>query len=46
MIDAPALAKSGMIRSTGFTMRCTSIGTLQCGRIASHTSGPTVRLGT
>ena len=43
---APAFAKSGTIRSTGSTIRCTSIGTDECGRIASHTSGPTVRFGT
>ena len=46
MIDAPACAKSGTIRSTGFTIRCTSIGTLACGRIAAQTSGPIVRFGT
>ena len=40
MMFAPAFAKSGTMRSTGFTMRCTSIGTVQSGRIASHTSGP------
>jgi hypothetical protein len=28
MIAAPAFAKSGTMRSTGFTMRCTSIGTV------------------
>ena len=46
MNDAPAVAKSGTMRSTGFTIRCTSIGTLACGLIAAHTSGPIVRLGT
>ena len=46
MYDAPAAAKSGTIRSTGFTIRCTSIGTLACGLIAAQTSGPIVRLGT
>ena len=43
---APAFAKSGTIRSTGRTIRCTSMGTCTCGRIASHTSGPMVRFGT
>ena len=46
MIAAPAFAKSGTMRSTGFTIRCTSIGTVACGLIASQTSGPIVRLGT
>ena len=46
MTLAPALAKSGTMRSTGFTIRCTSIGAVVCGRMASHTSGPMVRLGT
>ena len=45
MIAAPACAKSGTMRSTGFTIRCTSIGTLRCGRIASHTSGPDREVG-
>ena len=46
MMSAPALAKSGTMRSTGFTIRCTSIGALTWGRNASHTSGPKLRLGT
>jgi len=46
MMLAPALAKSGTMRSTGFTIRCTSIGAWVTGRIASHTSGPIVRFGT
>src|SRR5262245_59976646 len=46
MMSAPALAKSGTIRSTGFTIRCTSISALVSGRIAAQTSGPTVRFGT
>jgi hypothetical protein len=46
MMFAPALAKSGTRRSTGFTIRWTSISAFVSGRIASHTSGPTVRLGT
>ena len=46
MMLAPALAKSGMIRSTGFTIKCTSIGALTNGRIAVQTNGPTVRFGT
>ena len=45
-IAAPAFAKSGMIRSTGFTIRCTSIGIVACGLIAWQTSGPIVRFGT
>ena len=45
-IAAPAFAKSGMMRSTGFTIRCTSIGIVACGLIASQTSGPIVRFGT
>ena len=44
---APAFAKSGTMRSTGFTIRCTSIGAVTpCLRSASHTSGPIVRFGT
>ena len=44
---APALAKSAINRSTGRTIRCTSIGAVMpCLRSASQTSGPTVRLGT
>ena len=31
MIEAPAFAKSGTMRSTGFTIRWTSIGTVACG---------------
>ena len=46
MFAAPAFAKSGTMRSTGLTIRCTSIGTLACGLIAAQTSGPIVRLGT
>ena len=46
MTLAPALAKSGIMRSTGLTIRCTSIVALVSGRIASQTSGPTVRFGT
>ena len=46
MIDAPAFAKSGTMRSTGFTIRCTSIGIVACGLIAAQTSGPMVRFGT
>ena len=46
MIDAPACAKSGTMRSTGETIRCTSIGTVAYARIASHTRGPIVRFGT
>jgi len=46
MMFAPAFAKSGMMRSTGLTIRCTSIGASVHGRIASQTSGPMVRLGT
>ena len=42
----PAFAKSGTMRSTGRTMRCTSIGAVTRGRIAAQTSGPMVRLGT
>ena len=45
-IPAPACAKSATMRSTGFTIRCTSIGIVACGRIAAQTSGPTVKLGT
>ena len=36
----------GTMRSTGFTIRCTSMGTVTCGFSAWHTCGPTVRLGT
>ena len=44
---APALAKSGTTRSTGSTIRCTSIGAVTPYlRSASHTIGPMVRLGT
>jgi hypothetical protein len=44
---APALAKSGTMRSTGSTIRCTSIGAVTpCLRSASQTSGPMVRFGT
>ena len=47
MIDAPALAKSGMMRSTGLTIRCTSMGAVTpCLRSASQTIGPMVRVGT
>ncbi len=46
MMFAPALAKSGTIRSTGLTIRCTSMVARVSGRIASQTSGPTVRFGT
>ena len=47
MYVAPALAKSGTMRSTGFTMRCTSIGAVMPSlRNASHTIGPMVRFGT
>ena len=45
MMFAPALAKSGTMRSTGFTMRCTSIGAVHSGRIASHTSGTDREIG-
>ena len=37
MIAAPACAKSDARRSTGFTIRCTSIGTLTWGFSAAHT---------
>ena len=44
---APALAKSGTMRSTGFTIRCTSIGALMPYlRSDCSTVGPIVRLGT
>ena len=44
---APAFAKSGTRRSTGLTIRCTSMGAVTpCLRSASQTSGPMVRLGT
>ena len=33
------------MRSTGVTIRCTSIGTLQCGLIAAHTSGADRQVG-
>ncbi|MNR29723.1 hypothetical protein D3C85_1471290 [compost metagenome] len=46
MMSAPALAKLAASASTGVTIRCTSIGAVVCGRIASHTSGPMVRFGT
>ena len=46
MKSAPALAKSGTMRSTGFTIRCTSIAAFVSGRIAAQTSGPIVRFGT
>jgi len=47
MYVAPALAKSGMMRSTGFTIRCTSMGAVTpCLRSASQTIGPMVRFGT
>ena len=47
MMLAPALAKSGTMRSTGCTIRCTSIGAVTpCLRSASQTIGPIVRLGT
>ena len=46
MMFAPAFAKSGTMRSTGFTIRCTSIGIFVRGRSDAHTSGPIVRLGT
>ena len=36
----------GTMRSTGFTIRWTSIGTAACGLSASQTSGPIVRFGT
>ena len=40
-------AKSGTIRSTGLTIRCTSIGAVMpCLRSASHTNGPMERFGT
>ena len=43
---APAAAKSGTMRSTGFTIRCSSIGARhQRLRNASQTSGPIVRFG-
>ena len=46
-IDVAAFAKSGMMRSTGRTIRCTSIGAVMPYlRSASHTSGPIVRFGT
>ena len=40
MISAPALANAAASASTGLTIRCTSIGALVQGRIASHTSAP------
>ena len=44
---APASANSGTSRSTGSTIRCTSIGALMpCLRNALQTSGPIVRFGT
>ena len=44
---APALAKSGISRSTGVTIKCTSMGAwMPALRNASHTSGPMVRFGT
>ena len=47
MMLAPASAKSGTMRSTGSTIRCTSIGAVTpCLRSALHTIGPMVRLGT
>ena len=47
MMLAPAFAKSGTMRSTGLTIRCTSIGAVTpCLRSASQTSGPIVRFGT
>lgn len=47
IVVAPALAKSGTMRSTGSTIRCTSIGAVTpCLRSASQTIGPMVRLGT
>jgi len=37
-VGGPGLAKSGMMRSTGFTMRCTSMSAFTpCLRSASHT---------
>ncbi len=52
MMSAPASAKSGTMRSTGLTIRCTSIvagvpsGRVACGRSALQTIGPIVRFGT
>ena len=47
MYDAPASAKSWTMRSTGETMRCTSMGAVTpCLRSAEQTMGPIVRLGT
>ena len=40
MMLAPALANSGMMRSTGLTIRCTSIGSFVRGRSDAQTSGP------
>ena len=47
MYDAPASAKSCTMRSTGETMRCTSMGAVTpCLRSAEQTMGPIVKLGT
>lgn len=47
MYEAPASAKSPMMRSTGETIRCTSMGAVTPWlRSALHTIGPMVRLGT
>src|SRR4051794_19494395 len=46
MVSAPASTKAGTSGSTGLTMRCTSNGSLLCGRSAFTTTGPMVRLGT
>jgi hypothetical protein len=46
MYVAPALAKSGMMRSTGFTIRCTSIGrgdAVLAQRLADHRADGQVR---
>ena len=46
MMSAPASAKSGMKKSTGVIIRCTSMILFVCGRKAFTTAGPMVRLGT
>ena len=47
MREAPAFAKSAASASTGETIKCTSMVALTPAlRSASHTMGPTVRLGT
>ena len=47
MYEAPASAKSWTMRSTGETMRCTSIGAVTpCFLKAEQTMGPIVKFGT